>query len=316
LDRITSDPQSDKSRKASHFRLPKSLDSLGERLSKNAPTLLESNDGDFVAAEFDVMIPQSQRNTSKQCGKDGKNTPLSVVNKDTQATPQGLRINPTSTKKGHRQAPNPGKGKGIAARLISHMPMSSPPTPISQDPSEMFLKSIKEMSKVVLSLRNWRGNIRLEAQFGRILIRKSPERFLEPGNSFEAEMVIQHLLNEGPQQPMVNFTNILTTTPSEVQYLVEMKDAKGNLMWLSTEMRAVKYEFDWTDEKSKDSYQLEIDADTFISRVKFDSWTTGQVLVHCPMRLWDFSINASRFCSPNPDNVGLHSEICSSLCVP
>jgi hypothetical protein len=203
------------------------------------------------------------------------------------------------------------------SQALPQVSMGLVPIPAQQDPSAMSQKGAREMAKaLVCPMRNWQGDIRLEARFGRILIRNPHKRFFESYFSFEEETVIQHLHENSPYQPTTDFTRILTTFPAEAQYLIHLKEENGYPMWRPTASRSVKYELDWTDQDTNDSYLLEINAETFTSRVKFNPWETEQVLVHCPLRLWDFAINASKLRNADQDETGLWREICDSLYIP
>jgi hypothetical protein len=68
---------------------------------------------------------------------------------------------------------------------------------------------------------------------------------------------------------MVFFTNVLSSVPAEMDFLVNMKDRDGQAMWVGKRASwTVMYEFLVTDMKTARPFTIEMDAESFVTQMK------------------------------------------------
>lgn len=185
---------------------------------------------------------------------------------------------------------NRGKRENIARRPV-------PPPPVRlDDPTEGFAKEITaNLKSIAASLRKWQGEIFIEAHLGRILLCEIPSNKIADGEkllSFPAERVSESLCMNPCS---INFTNLITNLPADVQWLVDMEEDIGQPMWRPKPNLSVVYEFECFDDDLKVPFIVEIDSETFITKVTSLPMAHGVVYVHCPLRNWDYRVIASGY---------------------
>ncbi|KAF8854467.1 hypothetical protein BDZ45DRAFT_693398 [Acephala macrosclerotiorum] len=169
-----------------------------------------------------------------------------------------------------------------------------------EDPVPEFVAGVTEnFSGFMTAIRPFRGQIVLQAEFGRIIMRN-----FAPSNYFHKsgdEMFKEHdlrtlLLKPTEEGPFCSFTNVLTLLPADMQYLVKIKDKKGNPLWHPTSIWNVTYEFHFRDTTAFDSpfFLVEVDGETFKTEVKVRR-ELGSIYCHGTMRHWDFRIAATGY---------------------
>jgi len=152
---------------------------------------------------------------------------------------------------------------------------------------------------ILTSLRNYNGEISLKCHFGRVLIKPfgpSIMHLLEKAYSHPAEDV-QDLLLRYPRK--VNFTKAITTLPADVQFFLNMKIEETNQrIWGDAVEWTVTYEYICCDHenytgKCAPGFIIEMDADSFETKVKSAPFNFGNLNVHCTLRYWDYLISAT-----------------------
>jgi hypothetical protein len=190
------------------------------------------------------------------------------------------------------------KGKGRA--------LLSPPPPVAfadVDPSNTTIGFVNEMeanaNTILASLRNYHGEISLKCHFGRVLIKQfgpSITHSLEKQYSHPAGYV-QELLLRNPRK--VNFTKAITTLSADVQFLLNMRIEETNQqIWGEAVEWTVTYEYICCDHedyngKCAPGFVIEMDADSFGTKVKSAPFNFGNLNVHCTLRNWDYLISAT-----------------------
>lgn len=172
-------------------------------------------------------------------------------------------------------------------------------------------------------LRGFRGHIVVQAEFGRAIMRGFPRKRISGKESdflLEQEDVHRMLVNNPMHGPSTFFTNVLTTVPAEIQFMVDMKTTGGKRLWQTAPSWSINYEFIYTDQSISPPapFVIKIDAETFVPQVKTRR-TLGNIYVHGTKRHWDFRINATGYESSRAleEVYGqLASEIESSLYIP
>jgi hypothetical protein len=175
-------------------------------------------------------------------------------------------------------------------------PINTPAEPLPEFRSDLAISFEKMMD----GIRGFRGQVIVQAEFGRILLRRLPKKIVstkEADHSLEPEhlrTLLPRTLN-GPKGPMVFFTNVLTSVPAEMDFLVDMKDRDGQAMWVGKRASwTVMYEFLVTDMKTARPFTIEMDAESFVTQMKIRHGLGG-IYVHGIKRHWDFQLAAVGF---------------------
>ncbi|RKF63772.1 hypothetical protein OnM2_023046 [Erysiphe neolycopersici] len=167
---------------------------------------------------------------------------------------------------------------------------------------------------IMKNLQAFRGELSVEAQFGRIITHGIKDMYVSKKGECERtynEESARRILNE-PEINMIssNFTRIITTIPAEIQYIIDMKDSHGFKCWLQEKNDLSSY------------YELYFRDKKFYRIIKCRIKTTsefGIVNVHGTTKLWDFRISATGINSEDRLKIQ-HDElvemICSSLFIP
>jgi hypothetical protein len=230
-----------------------------------------------------------------------------------------------------QKAPSKGKGKALLPQKSPERPKrpSIPPKTLHVDPTEDFRTEIRaRMAAILTRLRVYQGEIKLAAQFGRLLIRKLPLNMIQSGDSplMYDPIAINDML--APQTRTVGFTRLLTTLPGDARFLVDMKDSDNYLsddtyhprispeaLWGQILRRDVTYEYECFDQRAGVPFIVEIDAETFHTKVKSVNSESelGTIYVHCPLRNWDYQIKASGTQNLDSEYGNIAQEIVNSM---
>jgi hypothetical protein len=266
---------------------------------------------------LDSDIPESDRRTLKLVKIDeiflsgGHRTPETTLPTIREETEVNSRVFHETMRQG---APRMDKGKG---RASSSPPaakvdkgkgraLPSPPPPVAFADVDLsnttigFVNEIEANANTILaSLRNYHGEISLKCHFGRVLIKQfgpSITHSLEKQYSHPAGYV-QELLLRNPRK--VNFTKALTTLSADVQFLLNMRIEETNQqIWGEAVEWTVTYEYICCDHedyngKCAPGFVIEMDADSFETKVKSAPFNFGNLNVHCTLRNWDYLISAT-----------------------
>jgi hypothetical protein len=203
--------------------------------------------------------------------------------------PNAARKSQSLTDRLERPDP-PGLGKNAEQSI---MEIKKP-----ADPLPAFINELEgNFSKLLQGVRGFRGGIKLEAQFGRILLRGLKATHIadkEDKDHSLQEASLQRLLNPakaytGGSKPTTSFTNKLTTLPEEITTLLKVKDPEGVDLWTSHTNWDVFYRFTFREKITDMPFVIDINAETFATRAKFRQGF-GQLNVHGTKRTWDFRI--------------------------
>ena len=176
--------------------------------------------------------------------------------------------------------------------------------PVSPDLAQKFLIETQTNFKHLMSgLQGFSGEVLVQAEFGRIVLRKSNPRCVTINDNFES-FPPQEILAELLPNPVTDrnqtrtfFTNTLSTLSSDISYLVDIKDQTGQSIWERTPAgSSLVYEISCHNERLSgwNPFTIEIDGETFSIRIK-TRYDFGAVYVHSTLRHWDFRINAFGF---------------------
>jgi hypothetical protein len=213
---------------------------------------------------------------------------------------QGASKRDNSKSKAHMSlssTPKEDKGKGEA-------PMSPPVPSIATQSvrltsnAEYIIKMQASLKLILASMRNWEGELNVRAQFGRILIRPFPPALTssnEKPRSLPREDA-RNLLCQNPKK--VSLTKIISTLPADIQFFLDMKGDTHQLLWGEVINWTVTYEYVCCDHQDYDGkcapgFVMEMDADSFETKVKSFPINFGGVYVHCTMRNWDYYVSAT-----------------------
>ena len=218
-------------------------------------------------------------------------------------------------------APNKGKGKAPVGK--SNLNPAAPPfkpearqsvTPAPSDPTGEFAEATSEKIKLLLaSMRIWQGEILLEVQFGRVVLRSLANNLVAWGDS-----QLSHSLQDmdwilSGHSNTMDFTRILTTLGADAQWVVDLKNASNEPMWKNAPKCSVTYEFECFDNDSATWFMVEMDAATSQTKVKSLPKEIGTVLVHCTTRNWDYRLAAVGSKNLGKDHGHIASEIAKSI---
>jgi hypothetical protein len=175
---------------------------------------------------------------------------------------------------------------------------------VTLDPTPAFLTEINSsFRKLVTGLQGFPGEVVVQAELGRIILRKLNRRFIaveDDPESFPPEELLNQLLPNSQKKEKLGrtlFTNVLTTLPTDIDYLVDMKNRAGEPMWeQNAKDSSVTYEISCHNEKVLpwSRFSIEIDGETFDTRIK-TRYDFGAINVHGTQRHWDFRMVAFGF---------------------
>ncbi|KAI1006220.1 hypothetical protein K3495_g2002 [Podosphaera aphanis] len=147
-------------------------------------------------------------------------------------------------------------------------------------------------------IRGYRGELSIETNFGRIIIKGLHDRYVANKNLsekiFTAEKTREILMDNSVLTSGFEFTKILTTRLSEIEHLITIKNSQGNNYWMPKRAEtSLTYELCFSDKGSLNSrFIIEINAENFTTKIKTLS-ELGNIYVHGTKRFWDFRLSAT-----------------------
>lgn len=191
----------------------------------------------------------------------------------------------------------------LSASPITHQTKGDK-QPGNPDPAQQFLTGVKtSFKRLMTGLQGFPGEILVQAEFGRIILRKINSRYVTSNDNLESfpsqEILTQLLPNPEKDGNEVRtfFTNTLSTLSSDIGYLVDMKAQTGQPMWeKNTAKSSVIYKISCHNERLSgwNPFTIEIDGEIFSTRIK-TIYDFGAIYIHGTLRHWDFRITASGF---------------------
>jgi hypothetical protein len=167
------------------------------------------------------------------------------------------------------------------------------------DPTPEFIADInKSFYELLQGLRGFQGETAVQAEFGRILMKRIPRKAIALGNSeasFGHTAALELLENANGLPPIAIFSKILTAIPADISYLLEMKDCQEQSLWNHNQCDcSIFYEILCVDGRSGrlQPFTIEIDGETLEARAKTRR-DFGGINVHGIKRHWDFRISAT-----------------------
>ncbi|KAK2629397.1 hypothetical protein QTJ16_000217 [Diplocarpon rosae] len=202
----------------------------------------------------------------------------------------------------NQKAPKP-KAYTFAGRLDG--PNTVPePFKSTAKPELSQVETLPEFEKLVNSsfeelmrgLQGYRGQVTVQLEFGRIILGHVHLKHISSKDRehiHSADQARNLLLHPTKFGPRSNFTDVLTRVPSDVQYLINMKNNKGQDLWESKVSRwAVTYEFLFFDSFCPDiPFMIEVNAETFAVQIKTRR-PLANIWIHGTKRHWDAKIAA------------------------
>jgi hypothetical protein len=200
--------------------------------------------------------------------------------------------------------------------------------PLALDPVPEFFTDIKANFRgLIQGLQGFPGEVVVQAEFGRIILRRINSRFITSEDileSFPSQELLDLLLPKPPKagkQGITFFSNILTILPADMTYLVDLKNRDGEPMWEKKLAEwSIFYEISCHNEglPGWHPFSIEIDGETFSTRIK-TRYDFGALNVHGTRRHWDFRLVAFGFGDDEQNKVlyeDFASAIQSSLYIP
>jgi hypothetical protein len=193
--------------------------------------------------------------------------------------------------------PKMDKGKSKAPLSPTAPILAAKPISLTSN-SEYIIKMTASVRLILASMRNWQGEINLQAQLGRILLRPfhpTMTASIDRPRSHPPE-VVHDLLCE--KSAKVSMTKVISTLPADIQLFLEMKGDTHQPLWGEAMNWTVTYEYVCCDHEDYDGkcapeFVIEMDADTFETKVKSFPLNFAAVYVHCTMRNWDYCVSAT-----------------------
>ncbi len=170
----------------------------------------------------------------------------------------------------------------------------------SVDPLPSFTEDVNaSFNELMRGLRGYQGHVTVQLQFGRIILGNVHSKHIstkERDKLLSARDLQNLLLNSAEHSPTAHFTDILTTVPAEIQYMIGLKARDGKNLWESKVFSwEVTYEFIFFDNSTAEitrvPFMIEINGETFATQVKTRR-SLGDMYVHGTKRHWDFKIAA------------------------
>jgi hypothetical protein len=214
-------------------------------------------------------------------------------------------MNQKAPKPSQKSQKKSSKSVSIAERLgfsDSPLPRASPRSVCAPiiDPTPSFIRDInKSFYELLEGLRGFRGEVNVQADLGRILLKGIPRKLITRGDSeasFDIEYAMDVLGNTNTSPPMAIFTKVLSLLPADISYLVEMKDRRGHAMWEQNQSSwDVTYEILCVDHRPGRSrpFTVEIDGEKLNGAIVKTRREFGVINVHGVKRHWDFRIVAT-----------------------
>lgn len=193
--------------------------------------------------------------------------------------------------------------------------------PLILDPIPEFFTDINASFRdLIRGLQGFPGEVVVQAEFGRIILRKINSRLItseETLESFPSQELLDLLLPKTPKngnQGTTFFSNILTILPTDMTYLVDMKNRDGEPMWENKLAEwSIFYEISCHNEglAGWHPFSIEIDGETFSTRIK-TRYDFGALNIHGTRRHWDFRLVAFGF-GNDEQNKELYEDFASDI---
>lgn len=208
-----------------------------------------------------------------------------------------------------------GIGKNKVNPFHGRLPAPSPPRPLRQTPRtklvndtvdplpEFVLQVNSEFEALVNPLRGHSGEIKVRLEFGRIILKDIPRTAIaryDTTKSLSVEEILK-ILKPVNGVPHAYFTNVLTTVPSDIHFILDMKNHSGQKMWNTDSTPAawrVIYEFICHHQGALMYLptSLEVHGNTGGSQRRLrQKRDFGHINVHGTKRQWDFRIAAAGY---------------------
>ncbi|KAE9373238.1 hypothetical protein N431DRAFT_465535 [Stipitochalara longipes BDJ] len=202
----------------------------------------------------------------------------------------------------NQRAPKPKpKSTPYTGRLPGLDPVKSTPGTTKDisvvDPLPEFCQELEgSFQDMMKPAQGFRGQVQVQAEFGRVLLNSiHPKHVTSKGSSDNAKTSesLQKLLDSAD---FTSFTNVLTTTPGEMPYLLNLTGDDGKDLWeKKSPVWNVEYEFFFIDnfaDKQNSRFRVVIDAETFGIQIKRHC-PLGSIYVHGTCRHWDFRVTVT-----------------------
>jgi hypothetical protein len=213
---------------------------------------------------------------------------------------------------------SPKRDKGKARASVSpHLPLV-PAQPVCLISNAEYITKMQASVKFILaSLRNWQGEINLQAHFGRILLKPFHPTLISSNEKPRSDPPedVHKLLCQWPAK--ASLTKVISTLPADIQFFLDMKGDTHQPLWGEAMNWTVTYEYVCCDHEDYDGkcapgFVIEMDADSFETKVKSFPLNFGTVYVHCMMRNWDYCVSATGTRNLEEDYGDLIKEIANS----
>jgi hypothetical protein len=166
------------------------------------------------------------------------------------------------------------------------------------DPLPAFVQELEESFQDMMKpAQGFRGKLQVQAEFGRILLNSIHKKHVTSKDStdnLKGSESLQKLLDSAD---FTTFTNVLTTSPGEMLFILNLSDCNGKERWdKGSKDWAAEYEFCFIDNLAaahqNPRFRVVIDAETFVTQIKRYR-PLGSIYVHGVTRHWDFQLTAT-----------------------
>jgi hypothetical protein len=165
------------------------------------------------------------------------------------------------------------------------------------DPIPEFIQAMEENFRYLMQpAQGFRGQVQVQAEFGRILLNSINRKHITPKGATDNTKSSEQLQSIFGSEEFAVFTNVLSTSPGEMPYLVNQTDSKGNGLWDMTEQAewTVEYDFCFVDRLAshgKSRFRVVINGENFAMRIE-KARRLDDIYVHGTCRHWDIKISA------------------------
>ncbi|KAI9846492.1 MAG: hypothetical protein M1837_003912 [Sclerophora amabilis] len=146
----------------------------------------------------------------------------------------------------------------------------------------------EEFLEMLALARSHRGELKLQIELGRILMKGIPRKFHKP---FPEEHWLDAVQTGDQGNPVMTFTNMLTSSVLDTEYIWDLRDDQDNRLFNSSvDAFQVIYEFVCLN-RDDEEVVVEINAETFDYEVKRLTRSFGTAYLHYPKRNWDAQLS-------------------------
>jgi hypothetical protein len=166
------------------------------------------------------------------------------------------------------------------------------------DPIPEFIQEMEENIRYLMQpAQGFRGQVQVQAEFGRILLNSINRKHITPKGATDNTKSSEQLQSLFGSEEFAFFTNVLSTSPGEMPYLLNLTDSKGNGLWDMTEQAAwtVEYEFCFVDRLAshgRSRFRVVINGENFTMRIE-KARPLDDLYIHGTCRHWDIKISAT-----------------------